>query len=298
MPEFTGSTATADPEPHRNPVFRLIATYPISSFFVLVIGSHLAIVYMQYYEIRNHGLAVLRNYTPAILAIAVTLIAQGRGAALKNFKSLIRWRVHPRWYVFAVFYPGFVGMLALGALWAVGAIDPTDSSQFKFGFEEAHTPYFIYLSGMQAAVEEIAWIGFVLVVLCRRYQLFQAAVITGLMWGCWYIPLVVADIQVAPGLPIGPLVLNFVTIAAICGWLYQRTKSSGVVFVMQFMTNYTSQVIPLLPLRGGIQQYIAFVVMKSLFALVLYLIWGPRKLFGAAKPGTSTLFPGPAGGDQ
>ena len=95
-----------------------------------------------------------------------------------------------------------------------------------------------------AAVEEVAWIGFLLVMYARRYQLLQASIFTGLMWGVWYIPLVLAEIQVAPGLPVGPLILNFMTMAAICAWLYRRTQSAAVVFVMQLTTNYTSQIIP------------------------------------------------------
>lgn len=270
----------------RNPVLRLIAAYPITTYFVVAIGTQILILASQYYEIHNHGLAALRLYTPAIFALVVGVIAEGPAAATKNLGSLIKFKVSPKYYLFGLLYPGFVGMLALGCLWAVGAIH-----EFEFGFAEAHQFGFFELTISAAAVEEIAWVGFAMAILARRYQLFQACAMTGLMWGIWYIPLVYARVQVAEGLPIGPLLLNFVTIAAICGWLYLRTQSAAVVFVMQLTTNYTSQVIPLLPLRGGYAQYVAFVVMKALFALSLYVFWGPRKMFGPITPGTSSLEP-------
>lgn len=270
----------------RNAVLRLVAAYPISTYCVLAIGLHSLIVASQYYEIPNHGLGFLRIYTPALFALGVSVVAEGPGAAKANLGSLIKFGVAPKYYLFGMLYPGLVGMVALGCLFAVGAVD-----QFEFGFSEAHQLGFFELTFSMAAVEEIAWISFVLVLLARRYQLFHACLITGLMWGVWYIPLVLADIQVAPGLPIGPLLLNFVTIAAICGWLYLRTQSAAVVFVMQLTTNYTSQVIPLLPLRGGMAQYVAFVVMKAVFALALYIFWGPRTMFGRITPGTSSLVP-------
>jgi len=263
---------------------RLVAAYPVTTYVVAAVGVHAALVASQHYEVRNYGLGALRIFTPALIALAISVLAEGWPAAQKNLASLFKLKVAPKFYLFALTYPAFVGCLALGALFVVGAVD-----DIHFDFEEAFGLQFLSLTARVAAVEEIAWIGFLLVMYSRRYQLLQASLLTGLMWGIWYIPLTLAEIQVAPGLPIIPLILNFMTIAAICGWLYLRTQSAAVVFVMQLTTNYTSQVIPVLPLRGGMVPYVAFVVMKALFALALFVFWGPRPMFGRIPPGTSSL---------
>jgi membrane protease YdiL (CAAX protease family) len=265
-------------------VRRLVARYPIAVYFVAVMVVHIGIVASQYYEIRNHGLGMLRLYTPAIIALAVMYVGEGWEAAKGNVASLFKVNVAPKFYLFALLYPAFVGMLALSILWLVGAVPAVEVD-----WEAASGARFFSLSGRVSAVEEIAWIGFVLHMFSRRYKLFQASALTGLLWGIWYIPLVLAEIQVVPGLPIAPLILNFVTIGAICGWLYLRTHSAAPVFIMQVTTNYTSVTIPVLPQKGGMVAYVAFVVMKALFALALYLIWGPKPLYGRVKPGTSSL---------
>ncbi len=261
-----------------------LAERPVSVFLVLAFGLQIGIVATQYYGIRNYGASALRAFTPAICGILVAGLTFGKKAALKCITSLFDLRVPIKYWLFALIYPSFVAVLALGLLRMVGAV-----KEFHFDFQEAAGWDFFLMTIKIAASNEVAWVSFMLVVLARRYRLFQASLIVGLLWGLWYLPLVFADIQVVPGLPTSPLIINFVTIAAICGWLYLRTGSAAVVFVMQATTNYTSQIIPVLPQRGGVAQYIAFVVMKCLFGFALYIFWGPKPLFGKVEPGTSSL---------
>ena len=263
---------------------RFVASYPVAVFIAGAFTLQALIVLSQHFQIHNHGLSGVRLFMPAICAIGVSFAIAGGAGVRKLLRSLAVWRVAPKFYAFALLYPAAVALFALGALHLTGQVE---SIHFDFG--EAAGLDFLWLSVRISLVEEIAWVGFLLERLSQRWRLFGACVAAGAAWGVWYIPLVLAEIQVAPGLPILPLILNFMTIAAICGWLYLRTKSAFVVFVMQLTTNYTSQIIPVLPLRGGVRQYIAFVVMKALFALALYWFWGPRPLFGAVPKGSSSL---------
>lgn len=261
-----------------------VARYPVTVFLLLSFALQIGIVATQYLGIRNYGASAVRVFTPAIAGVLVAFLAFGKKAAWKTVASLVDLRVPLKYWVFALLYPSFVAVLALGILRAAGAVH-----EIHFDFQEAAGWDFFLMTIKVAASDEVAWVSFLFVVVARRYQLFQASLFVGFFWGLWYVPLVFAEIQVAPGLPIAPLIVNFVTIAAICGWLYQRTGSAAVVFVMQATTNYTSQIIPVLPQRGGVPQYVAFVVMKCLFGFALYFLWGPRPLFGRVAPGTSSL---------
>jgi uncharacterized protein len=263
---------------------RIVASHPEAIFIAGAFIVQALIVLSQHLHIHNHGLSGMRLFMPAIWAIGVTFALAGGAGVRKLLGSLAVWRVAPKFYAFALLYPSAVALFALGALRLTGQVET-----IHFDFGEAAGFDFLWLSVRISLVEEIAWVGFLLERLSRRWRLFGACMAAGAAWGVWYIPLVLAEIQVAPGLPIFPLILNFMTIAAICGWLYLRTKSAFVVFVMQLTTNYTSQIIPVLPLRGGVRQYIAFVVMKALLALALYWFWGPRPLFGGVPKGRSSL---------
>ncbi len=274
----------------------LFTRFPVTAFLVLAFGLQIGIVATQYYGIRNYGASAVRVFTPALSGVLVAWLAYGKKTAWKCVASLVDVRVPLKYWAFALLYPSFVAVLALGILRAVGAVQ-----EIHFDFQEAAGWDFFWMTVKVAASDEVAWVSFLFMVVARRYRLFQASLFVGLFWGLWYLPLVFAEIQVAPGLPVAPLVVNFVTIASICGWLYLRTGSAAVVFVMQATTNYTSQIIPVLPQRGGVPQYVAFVVMKCLFGFALYFLWGPKPLFGNVAPGTSSLdrpAPAPAGSSE
>ena len=279
-----GAAESAGAEVPRTGLFAFVARYPVTVFLVLTFALQIGIVATQYLGIRNYGASALRVFTPALAGVLVAGLAFGKDAAWKCVRSLFDLKVAPVYWAFALLYPSFVAVLALGILRAVGAVN-----EMHFDFQEAAGWDFFLMTMKVSASDELAWISFLLVVLAKRYRLFHASLIVGLFWGLWYIPLVFADIQVVPGLPIAPLLVNFVTIAAICAWLYLRTGSAAVVFVMQATTNYTSQIIPVLPQRGGVPQYVAFVVMKCLFGFALYFLWGPKPLFGKVPAGTSSL---------
>ena len=117
---------------HYNHLLRTIATYPITTYVTLAVLVHIVAVASQHYEIRDHGLGALRIFTPAIIALAITIIASGRDAAANNIASLFKVRVPFRYYLFALTYPAFVGTLALGCLFLAGAVH-----DFHFDFEEA-----------------------------------------------------------------------------------------------------------------------------------------------------------------
>ena len=257
---------------------RWVTTYPIIAFLVPTYVFQTVLALMHHYEIRNYGAGVLRPFAPAFFAFVVAWIADGKPTAMKYLKSFTLYRQPWYYYAFALLYPSAVGAVSLVILRIIGL-----NTHIELDWESVETFEFFFLQVRVAASEELAWVSFMVAVLATRYRLFQASMFVGFAWGVWYIPLVLTVIQVAPGFPIGPLIINFMCIASICAWLYARTKSALLVFIMQFTTAYTGQIVPVLPLRGGDLQYEAFVVCKCVFAVALYVFWGPKPLFGAAK---------------
>ncbi len=261
-----------------------IARFPVTVFMVGALVTQVLLTASQHHGVRNYGLGLLRIPSPAIWALLVASIAWGKKDAWKLVSSLWNWRVKPGYYVMALAYPPGVAIVSLLILRAVGL-----NERIELDLVEPAKLEFAWLCFRISTVEEIAWVGFLLQAFSKRWTLFQAASLMGLCWGIWYIPLILTNIQVTPNLPLLPLLINFMSIAAICGWLYYRTRSAGVVCIMQLMTNYTTQLIPVLPQRGGETQYVAFVLVKALFSILLFAVWGPKPLFGKTNEGRSSL---------
>lgn len=261
-----------------------VASWPITMFMVCSCLTNALFVAAIHFKVKTYGAGYLRVYSPAIWAIAVGWLAWGRKDAWKLVSSLWVWRGwHPAYLFFALLYPATVAIVSLLILRLIGL-----NSHIQFDWHEVNNLNFFLLTVPIATVEEIAWVGFLLTAFAKPFRLFQAASLMGLGWGIWYIPLVLTNIQVTENLPIVPLLMNFASIGAICGWLYIRTRSAGVVWVMQMTTNYTTQLIPVLPQRGGMTQYVAFILVKAAFSLVLFYFWGPRPLFGRNPSGVDS----------
>ena len=251
-----------------------------SPFFAYLIPTYILQVILaatHHWDIRTYGVAILRPFIPAIMAFAVAWLAMGKAQALKFLKSFGNYRVHPKFYAFALLYPGVVGLISLGILRLIGL-----NKVIEIDVESVADLEFFRINVEVSASEELAWVSFLTTLFAQRYRLFQSSMFVGFFRGVWYIPIVLAEIQVAPGFPIVPLIANFMLIAAICAWLYDRTKSALLVFIMQLTTAYTSQIVPVLPLRGGNAQYIGFVVCKFVLAIARYVFWGPKPMFGRA----------------
>jgi membrane protease YdiL (CAAX protease family) len=256
---------------------RLARSWPEPTFLLPSYFIQVALALVHHFEIRSYGAGHLRPLVPALVALGTVWLASGRSEATKYLRSFLEWRRPAKYYAFALVYPTAVGLVSLAFLRLIGL-----NQHVELDFESVGTFEFLELQIRVALSEELAWVSFLTTALARRFRPFLAAMFVGVAWGVWYIPLVLVQIQIAPGFPILPLILNFMCIAAICAWLYLRTKSALLVFLMQVTTAYTGQIVPVLPLRGGETQYVAFVLAKCVFAVALFLLWGPRPLFGRA----------------
>ncbi|WP_254765839.1 type II CAAX endopeptidase family protein [Salinilacihabitans rarus] len=121
---------------------------------------------------------------PAIAA-AVVLVAAGDG--LREWaRGIVRWRVHPKWYAAAIGVPAAITLAAAAvAQFAGGPVDfgtfSPDVVTLGIGLVLA-----TFLGGGQ---EELGWRGFAQPELQARLGATPAAVVVGILWGLWHLPL-------------------------------------------------------------------------------------------------------------
>jgi membrane protease YdiL (CAAX protease family) len=155
---------------------------------------------------------VFAQLVPALL---VTAAADGRAGVRDLVRRIFRWRVHPGWYA--------VAFLALPAAVALVAV--------AFGAEPGGPLLVAYLA--QLAVlplvnlwEETAVMGVVQARLTASRGPVVAAVVTGLVFGLYHLPLQL-------GQPIGDVAVSMAVILVlavllrfVAGWLYAGTGGS------------------------------------------------------------------------
>src|SRR5476649_1745760 len=124
-------------------------------------------------------------YGPALSAVITTLCVDGFSGLLALLKRFLLWKAPLPVYLTIVFFP--LAFLSIGiGLYAlfIGKTGGFDSHAI------ATVPHILLLSFLAGPLgEELGWRGVLLPELQQKYSSFKSAVIVGLIWFCWHIPL-------------------------------------------------------------------------------------------------------------
>jgi len=129
--------------------------------------------------------------------------------------------------------------------------------------------------------EEIGWRGFALPRFQERLGDLATALIMGILWELWHVPLVLNPTSPMSNLPWHGALLFSLALTVIYIWLYNHTRRS-LLFVTIF--HAMSNTIAWVTIELGVYQssYMPVVGVTTAFAVLIVLFYGPRRF---AKPG-------------
>ncbi len=171
-------------------------------------------------------LNILAVWAPALSAILLARVMEGKAGLQALFHPIRRWRVGIQWYLFILLYPAAIWFLAC-------AIDAVFGRSFEFTI-----PILTYFPPEQAYMvvvalvfafpntlgEELGWRGFALPRLQAKYNALVSSIMLGFFWAVWHIPMWIAnDIM---GLDLLRSVVTTTTYAIIFTWVYNNTGGS------------------------------------------------------------------------
>ena len=219
----------------------------------------------------NYGRFLLLGGTLFVIVFAI----RGRAGLAEILAPLFRWRVHPKWYLFAVLWPVVIGLLVLGI--------KILTTEFRFADLSFETrllmrPGILFTVAFGALVGEIVWVSYSIQRLSRFMTVFVASLVVGAFWTLWWMPMAYFDYGIVPGLEPLPLLINQTGVALVCGLLYYHTKSAFCVLIMQFCVNASLIVLPVLPTTGGTGTYLFFAITYVVMAVLAYVVLGPKPL--------------------
>lgn len=181
---------------------------------------------------------------PAIAAVIVVHVSEddlGEWA-----RGIVHWRVHPKWYVAAIGIPAGIALGAAGMSATLGG--PIDIGAFS---PSLLTLAFGILLGtlIGGGQEEIGWRGFAQPELQQRYGGLVAAVIIGVLWGLWHLPLFFDPNAPHAQWPLASQLAYFVGItgfSVLLAWVYNGSGGSILlVMIMHGSENALGALVPL-----------------------------------------------------
>ncbi len=163
---------------------------------------------------------------PSVSGILMTWITGGKDALRDLVARARRWRLPLRWYAVLLIPPALILIvLFCFTIFASPAFTPNN---FYVGI----------LFGVPAGIlEEIGWMGFAFPTMQLKSNALAAALVLGLLWGFWHLPVITFLGAATPhGAYWAPFFLAFVfamtAMRVLIAWLYVNTKS---VFLAQLM---------------------------------------------------------------
>ncbi len=208
----------------------------------------------------------------------IVLLARGWEGIADLLRPMLQWQRSVAWYLFAFLWNPVICLLVLMAL---HTLHPSSMSEFKPNFAIALRPDIIRTVLIGSFIGEIVWISYAIRRLSISFTPYVSALIVGVVWTAWWVPMVFYNIGIVPDLPIAALLFNQIGIAAMCTFVYMHTRSGLLVLCLQVTFNFTILVLPVTPAVGGFTTYWTFAVTYFIAALLLFVVFGPKPLFTA-----------------
>lgn len=220
------------------------------------------------------------TYGPLIAAIIAIQLEGGRSGIIKLFRSMTKWRVDHKWYVWVILIPFFITLPAFMMGIASGL---TPVSTLTLAVPLNLLLPFILWQIVSSGLEEPGWRGYALPRLQEKHNAEKASVRLGVLWSIWhwpYITFLTISTAVLPGdIPsemigvvlgaavIQTLFLHAVStagIAIIYTWFYNNTESVLIAILFHMATNVVSAYLatsPTLTVITGIMPWVVAIVL-------------------------------------
>jgi uncharacterized protein len=164
---------------------------------------------------------VLMVFIPALVALSLTAIVDGRSGVSALLGKLAQWRLRPKWIAVALGL-GLVMRLAMSGVALLLGLIP--SVQLR-PWTPAQLALFAAMLFIFAIPEELGWRGYALPRLLAQRSPLIAGLFIGVMWGSLHLALHLPG-MINAGAPFLPMWLGLVGLSMLLTWLYISTNGN------------------------------------------------------------------------
>lgn len=190
--------------------------FPLAAYFVLAY----ALTWWVYPLLRfNPLIGLLGLFGPALAAIIVTAVTDGRPGVRALLSRIVRWRVPLPWYLVALGLPALIALLAATcsilfgpAVLRVGTLSVID-----------------FVLVVLVLGEELGWRGYALPKLLERFSPLVASLVLGVVWCLWHLPLFFIANTPQFGQPVVAFLIMTTAYSILLTWVFLRTKGSVLI---------------------------------------------------------------------
>lgn len=219
------------------------------------------------------ALYITGGFVPSLAAVFLTLARNGLPGLKQLGRRVIQFKIGWGWYLAIVMT---VVVATAGQLCLIRLSGQT----FNMGLFTEQLGSALPLIVLGPLSEELGWRGYALDRLQARWNALTSAIMVGVFWGLWHLPLfyMVGTSQQVLGIPFVGFVCGITALSVLFTWLHNNTGGSiWTAIFFHWVYTYAAQVI-----ASGVKrsttynwlEYLPFIVV----AMIIVAIWTPRTL--------------------
>lgn len=243
-----------------NPLILLIKQHALVIFCTLTIALTFAVTLLP---LPGEAVAVVMVFIPALMAIFLTALSDGRVGVRALLGKLTQWRISLKWVIIALalafvmrLMMSLIG-LALGLIPAI-QLRPGGPASFVI----LAVVFFVF-----ALPEELGWRGYILPKLLERRSPLAAGLIVGVLWGSLHLALHLPGMT-NEGAPPFPTLVLLIGLSVLMTWLYMQS-GGNILLTSLFhgaqsfflIVNEGIPPVPLTWLMAGVYLVLALIVV-------------------------------------
>jgi uncharacterized protein len=200
---------------------------PLTAFFVLSCALSWWPGLLYLYDLSPVPVA---GFGPFLAALIVLGVTQGRAGVGRLFRSMVRWRVPARAYLFALGAPVLASGVAVVATIATGA-HPDAAAVATWSAIPLTIAAVLLIPGMGGAWEEPGFRGYALPRLEQRFGILAGPLLLGAFWVAWHLPLFLAGQILATD------VLTIMAAGVVIAGVFDSARQSVLIAMLLHATN-------------------------------------------------------------
>lgn len=221
------------------------------------------------------------TFGPAISAIILTAVIDGKTGLREFFGRIVKWRVGLRYFLAALLIPPAMMIVRLGLILLLGGDLQTHIAANGFMAVLGLFMISFLVSGGQ---EELGFRGFAQPKLQEKFSPVITSLIIGVLWFFWHLPLYIwipSASQYGQSLVFG--LLAQISFCFTFTWIYNRTKSILLPMLLHATINSLGSIL-LVDVSGSQALIIAWAgVILPYFILGTWLMWRDGNKYQAAS---------------
>jgi membrane protease YdiL (CAAX protease family) len=235
----------------------------------------------------------LSPLAPMLAAVLMSWREGGTAELKRLLRSLLVWRVAPRWYAVVLLGFPLLALVAVVIGFVTSSHRPDLSASYIHNifpqFPRNLSPWLLFLPFLLFSIattipEETGWRGFALPRLQRSWGPVLASLVVGSLWGLWHLPDFFYLQAVQSGISFPLFLAGTVSTSILFTWVFNGTGGSLLmVSILHSSFNASDVFLPLLPQVTRTTLQLALYLALITAVAVILIVFG-RLRFNRSSP--------------